>query len=97
MTGRWLRDQRGACLAELLIALAAGAVVLMASVQSLAHFERRLSVQQGAMGRHQDLRIGLAVIGDELRLADVGSSGTVLLAANQQDLAFLANLEGATP
>lgn len=89
-----LQNERGICLAELLIALTAGVVVLAAAVQSLTHFERRLSAQQGAMGRHQDLRIGLSVIGDELRLADTGASGTVLLTANRQEVAFLANLEG---
>lgn len=94
MTRRLLCDNRGVCLAEMLIALTAGAVVLAAAVQSLTHFERRLSAQQGAMGRHQDLRIGLSVIGDELRLADAGSSGTFLLTANQQEVAFLANLAG---
>ncbi|MBM4132793.1 MAG: sugar ABC transporter permease [Nitrospira sp.] len=94
MTRRLLCNNRGVCLAEMMIALTAGAVVLAAAVQSLTHFERRLSVQQGAMGRHQDLRIGLSVIGDELRLADTGSSGTFLLTADQQEVAFLANLQG---
>ncbi len=96
MTRRLLDDNRGVCLAELMIALTAGAVVLAAAVQSLTHFERRLSAQQVGMGRHQDLRVGLSVIEDELRLADAGSSGTFLLTANRQEVAFLANLEGGT-
>lgn len=96
MAHRLLGDNRGVCLAELMIALTAGAVVLAAAVQSLTHFERRLSAQQVAMGRHQDLRVGLSVIEDELRLADAGSSGTFLLTANRQEVAFLANLEGGT-
>lgn len=96
MVSRLLGNDQGVCLAELMIALTAGAVVLAAAVQSLTHFERRLSAQQEAMGRHQDVRIGLSVMGDELRLADVGKSGSLLLTANQQEVAFLANLEGTS-
>ena len=96
MGRRLLSNDHGICLAELLIALTAGVVVLAAAMQSLAQFERRLSVQQTTIGRHQDLRTGLAVLMDELRLADTGSSGTRLLTTQLQEVAFLANLEGAS-
>jgi len=96
MMRRRFTNCRGMCLAELMIALAAGAVVLAAALQSLTQLERRFSAQQETIGRHQDLRIGLAVMQDELRSAGIGASGTVLLTAQQQEVAFLANLDGAT-
>ncbi len=89
-------NQRGACLAEALIATAAGLVVLAATLQSLDLFERRLSAQHVAAARAQDLRIGLKVLEDEVRVAGSASppSGAPLTVAGRQELEFEANLGG---
>jgi hypothetical protein len=96
MKCNWLHNCAGICLAEALIATAAGIVVLSASIQALKHFDRRLGAQQEAIARHQDLRIGLKVLEDELRLAatGAGASGTPLLKTETGELVFLANLAG---
>jgi len=91
-----LRNCRGTCLAEVLIALAAGAVVLSATLQSLSHFDRLLSAQHRTVAQTQDARIGLTIVADELRLAGTASppAEAPVLAAGRQDIAFLANLGG---
>jgi len=94
--GSRLRDCAGICLAELMIALAAGAIVLSAAVQSLSHFERRLSLQQGAVAQGQDLRIGLMVMAEELRRVMVGPSGIVMTVMDRQEVVFLSDLDGTT-
>jgi type II secretory pathway component PulJ len=91
-----LHSCAGICLAELMIALAAGMVVLAAAVQSLTHFERRFATQQEMISRQQDLRLGLAVMGEELRRTVITPSGASLSTADGQEVAFLSNLEGAT-
>lgn len=93
-----LHDCGGFCLAEALIAMAAGVVVLSASIQAMHHFERRFGAQWSTIAHHQDLRIGLKVFEDELRLAgtDETSSGTAVLKAEAEELVFLANLAGLT-
>lgn len=87
---------RGVCLAEVMIALAAGAVVLAATLQSLDHFERRLSKQHVAAAWAQDLRIGLKVFEDDLRAIDAGASpsDTPLYVTGREDIEFTANLGG---
>jgi hypothetical protein len=79
-----------------MIAMAAGVVVLSASIQALQHFDRRLVAQQESVARYQDLRIGLKVLEDELRLAGTGSgaSEAAVLKADPGELVFLANLAG---
>jgi hypothetical protein len=89
-------NQVGHCLAEFLIAMTAGAVVLSAAVQSLSHFGNRLLAQQQAVSGDQDLRIGLMVMAEELRRAMVGPSGAMLLSLDRQEITFLQNLDGAT-
>lgn len=86
----------GICLAELLIALTAGAVVLSAVLQSLDHFQGRLWSQIETIDRQQELRIGLKIFVDELRLAGTGASPSSppLVSAEPQQIIFLANLEG---
>jgi len=93
-------NDAGICLAEAMIALAAGAIVLSASIQALGHFERRLTAQQDAVAQHQDVRIGMTIMEAELRLAGTGAvplgMGTVapVLKAAPQEMQFLANLDG---
>ncbi len=96
MSRRWIRNCRGVCLAEVMIALTAGAVVLSATLESLSHFDRRLSKQQTAAAQTQDLRIGLKVLEDELRIIDAGASPAAapLSAAGRQEIEFGANLGG---
>ena len=96
MSRRPIGNCRGVCLAEVLIALAAGAVVLSATVQSLDHFERRLSKQHVVAAQAQDLRIGLKVLEDELRVMGAGASASEapLHVADRQDVEFTANLSG---
>lgn len=83
-------------MAEVMIALAAGSVVMMATLQSLDHFERRLSKQHVMVAQAQDLRIGLKVLEDELRAIGKGpsSSETPLYGTGRQDIEFAANLDG---
>lgn len=91
-----LHDCAGICLAEAMIAMAAGVVVLTASIQALQHFDRRLGAQLESMARVQDVRIGLKVLQDELRLAGTGAwtPGTAVLKADAGEILFLANLTG---
>jgi hypothetical protein len=79
-----------------MIAMAAGAVVLAATIQTLHHFDERLREQHRTVARQQDLRLGLAILEAEVRLAGTGSlpSGNGLLKAERQELEFTANLEG---
>lgn len=96
MTRRATGNCRGMCLTEVMIALAAGAVVLAATLQSLDHFDRRLSKQHVAAAQTQDLRIGLKVLEDELRMIGTGSAPpeTPVQTAGQHEIEFAANLGG---
>jgi hypothetical protein len=91
-----ITGDHGVCLVEVLIAMAAGLVVLAATLQSLDHFERRLSKQHAAAARTQDLRIGLKVLADEVRAAGTASppSEPPLAVTGRQAIEFDANLGG---
>ena len=91
-----LRDCAGVCLAEAMIAMAAGAVVLSATIQTLNHFQLRLWAQHDAIAHHQDLRVGMGVMEAELRVAGPGAPaiGVGLLKADPQEIEFQANLAG---
>lgn len=97
---RW--NERGLCLLETMVALAAGAMVLSATIQALSHFERRLWGQLDTMARHQDLRIGMRIMEEELRLAGTSTAlpeagpSTAVLNAGSQEIVFAANLDGLT-
>lgn len=83
------------CLAEVMIALAAGAVVLSATFQSLNHFQHRLWAQHEAIARNQDLRVGMAIMETDLRAAGSGAPSLgVVRQAGSQEIEFLANLGG---
>ncbi|MSR25037.1 MAG: hypothetical protein EXR96_08110 [Nitrospiraceae bacterium] len=96
MNDRSIGNCRGVCLAEVMIALAAGAVVLAATLQSLDHFQHRLSKQHVTAAQAQDLRIGLKVLEDELRAIGTGSSPAEasLSITDRQEIEFAANLGG---
>jgi prepilin-type N-terminal cleavage/methylation domain-containing protein len=86
----------GFSLIELLVGLAAGSVVMAATIQTLVHLERRFAGQQEAMVQHQDLRIGLSVLESELRLAGSGAvpNAAALTKSTPDEVEFLANLSG---
>lgn len=93
-----LHNNIGTCLTEVLVAMAAGAVILSATFQALSLFESKLSAQQETMSRHQDHRLGLHVLEDELRLAGTGSAtgSPAILSLGVQEVEFVANLESLT-
>jgi hypothetical protein len=93
-----LHDNTGICLTEVLVAMAAGAVILSATFQALTFFESKLAAQQGTISRHQDQRLGLHVIEEELRLAGTGSAtdSSAIVSLGAQDVAFVANLDNLT-
>jgi type II secretory pathway component PulJ len=96
MSHQPIRNCRGVCLAEVMIAMAAGAVVLAATLQSLDHFERRLSKQHVIAAQAQDQRIGLKVLEDELRAIGTGlsRSDAPFSVTGQTEIEFSANLGG---
>ncbi len=96
MNRRSIGGSRGVCLAEVMIALAAGAVVLAATLQSLDHFQRRLSRQHETAAKIQDLRIGLRILDEEVRLAGTASppSEAPIQISGEQEISFTANLGG---
>lgn len=89
-------EAAGFSLVELLIGLAVGSIVMAATIQTLGHLERRFSAQQETMARHQDLRVGLAVLESELRLAGSGSAphAPAVTKSMPDEVEFLANLSG---
>lgn len=87
---RRLRTEAGASLTELMFAMAAGLVVVGATLQTLAYFQQQFMRQQREVAQQQDLRLGLEVLEQELRLAGPG----FLAVAAQDVLEFSANLQG---
>jgi hypothetical protein len=95
---RPLQCNAGSSLIELLIALAAGLIVMSAVFETLSALDRRFRSQQAVMAATQDIRSGLEVWESEVRLA----SGTGLLkegalqAMGPASFEFTANLNGLT-
>ena len=82
--------EAGGSLIELMFAMAAGLVVLGATLQALSYFQQQFMRQQREVAQQQDLRIGLEVLEQELRLAWSGSLTTAAL----DSVGFSANLQG---
>jgi hypothetical protein len=82
--------EAGTSLTELMLAIAAGLVVLGATLQTLSYFQQQFMRQQREVAQQQDLRLGLEVLEQELRLAGSGS----LTTAASDSLEFSANLQG---
>jgi hypothetical protein len=80
----------GTSLMELIIAMAAGLIVLGATLQGMTYFQQYYSEQQERVVRHQDLRLALDLLEQELRIAGSGS----LSIAAPEELQFLANIHG---
>ncbi len=85
---RW--TEAGTSLTELMLAMAAGLVVLGATLQTLSYFQQQFMKQQREVAQQQDLRLGLEVLEQELRLAGSGS----LTMAVADSVEFSANLQG---
>lgn len=90
MTHRSVRMEAGTSLVELMLAMAAGLVVLGATLQALSYFQQRFIGHQREVAQQQDLRLGLEVLEQELRLAEPGSLTTVA----EDMVEFSANLQG---
>jgi type II secretory pathway pseudopilin PulG len=82
--------ETGTSLIELMCALAAGLVIFAATLQSLSYFQQQFKRQQREVAQQQDLRLGLEVLEQELRLAGSGS----LTKADSDSVEFWANLQG---
>jgi hypothetical protein len=82
--------EAGTSLTELMFAMAAGLVVLGAALQTLSYFQQQFMKQQREVAQQQDLRLGLEVLEQELRLAGSGSLTTTA----QDVVEFSANLQG---
>ena len=83
-----VRTEAGTSLIELMFAMAAGLVVLGATLQALSYFQQQFMRQQREAAQQQDLRLGLEVLEQELRLAGSGS----LTQTATDSVAFSANL-----
>ena len=85
-----IRTETGISLTELMLAMTAGLVVLGATLQALSYFQQRFLSQQHEVAQQQDLRLGLEVLEQELRIA---GSGSLTIAASDT-VEFSANLQG---
>jgi prepilin-type N-terminal cleavage/methylation domain-containing protein len=85
-----LPDDRGFSLVELITAMAAGLVVLFAALQAVSYFQHEFARQHEQIVQQQDVRLGLELFEQELRLA-----GREALAVVRQDaVEFTANVNG---
>jgi len=82
--------EAGASLIELMFAMAAGLVILGSTLHTLSYFQQQFMRQQREVAQQQDLRLGLEVLEQELRLVGTGS----LTAAASDSVEFWANLQG---
>ena len=89
-THQTMWTETGTSLIELMFAMAAGLVVFSATLQALSYFQQQFMRQQHEVAQQQDLRLGLEVLGQELRLAGSGS----LTIATSSSVEFSANLQG---
>jgi len=90
LTHHRIRTEAGISLIELMFAMAAGLVVLGATLQALSYFQQQFMRQQREVAQQQDLRIGLEVLEQELRLAGSGFLSTTA----SDSVEFSANLQG---
>lgn len=83
-----LVQQSGMCLSELMVAMAIGTLVLAGSLEALNLTQSRAVRQQRTMTMQQEVRLGLEVFEQEVRMA---SSATIVTAMPDR-LEFLANV-----
>lgn len=85
---RMLFDKRGVCLTELIVGLTAGVVVLAAALNAFNVAQAHASKQQKDLRHQQDLRLGLEVFEQEVRLAVAES----IVSATPEEFRFHANI-----
>lgn len=81
-------NQRGFCLSELIIAMAVGTVVLAGSLEALNLVHAQAVQQQRSMTWQQDMRAGLEVLEQDVRMA----SAATITTAKPDRLEFSANV-----
>lgn len=81
-------SERGICLTELMVSLTAGAIVLAAALNALNVAQVHVSKQHNDLRHQQDLRLGLEVFEQEVRLAVADS----ILSATPDEFRFHANV-----
>ena len=86
----FMRCESGTSLLELMGAMVAGLVVLGTTLQSLSYFQQESTRQRDRIVQHQDLRLGLELLEQELRLGGFGSLSVILPDAVE----FTANIHG---
>lgn len=82
--------EAGATLLELMVATAAGLVILATTMQTLSFFQRQFTNQQSEVAQQQDLRLCLELLERELHLTASDSVSIM----EQDDLEFGANVNG---
>lgn len=85
---RILQDMRGVCLTEAMISVAAGVVVLTAALNAFTLTQAHADKQQKDLSHQQDLRLGLEVFEQEVRLAVAHSTVTI----TPDEFQFSANI-----
>ncbi len=85
-----MRAETGTSLIEMMVAMVAGLVVFGATLQALSFFQQQFMKQQREVAQQQDLRLGLEVLEQELRLAGPAS----LITVASDSVEFSANLQG---
>lgn len=85
-----LSNARGVCLTELMLSLTTGAIVLAASLETFNVLQAQAVQQQRSLAHQQDLRVGLEVFEQEVRLATADS----IVTASPDQFFFLANISG---
>lgn len=83
-----LGDGRGVCLTELLVGMTAGAVVLAAVMHTFTVVHAQAVRQHRTLAQQQDLRLGLEVFEQDVRLA----TPTGIVTAAVDEVVFLANV-----
>lgn len=83
-----LSDTRGLCLAELMISLAAGTLVLVTALTTMNVVQAHVGQQERTLSHQQDLRLGLEVFEQEVRLATADS----IALTSSDEFRFHANL-----
>jgi prepilin-type N-terminal cleavage/methylation domain-containing protein len=83
-------SEQGFSLIEVIAAMAAGLIVFAAAFQALLYFQREFARQHEQLIQQQDVRLGLELFEQELRLSDVGSFSVL----SSDTVEFTANVGG---
>lgn len=88
--------ESGVSLIELLMAMTIAGIVLSSAFQAMARFGDRFAAQQRTISQVQEVRIGLDVLGSELRLVSNGIQGSSasFTRASATEVMFYANVSG---